>query len=191
MLLLCVGLGVPPQRLGILKDVRTRAVMHTVYIQFAKNVNRIRLAVERGLSKAINLQLALAGLRLEQHPYEFLWPPISAELELQRLETMKIRAEVAKILTMESGLYIPDEWVYREVFSLSDEEIVALKREKPGAFEPLALKRGARGGLMKSLQPEQWRALLQSDDFCESLHNLRWLLDKERGRTKHSEHVIE
>ena len=104
---------------------------------------------------------------------------------------MKIRAEVTEILTMKSGLYIPDEWIYREVLDLTDDEISTLKGEKPKDFKPLAMARGPRGGSVRPLAPEQWNALLQSDQFGESLHNLRWLLDRERGRTKHSEYAIE
>lgn len=191
LLLLCVGLGVPPQRMGILKDVRTRAVMHTVYIQFAKNVNRIRVAVERGLSKAIDIQLMLAGLRPEQHSYWFSWPPISAELELRKLETMKIRAEVAEILTMKSGLYMTDEWIYQQVFGMTDEEVLELKKEKPKEYVPLAVQRRPRGGMAAPLKPEQWNALLQSEGFTESVHNLKWLLDHERSRTKHGEYKVD
>jgi len=185
--LLCVGLGVPPQRLGILKEVRTRAVMHTVYIQFAKNVNRIRLAVERGLGKALRIQLGLAGLNPEQHPFWFSWPPISAELELRRIETLKLRAEITKLLTAEAMITIPDEWIYREVLGISEDEIQVFKKATPRAPPPELKK---KRGTAESLQPEHWITLLQSPVFAESLSNLKVLFNWNRMRTHRGDYRV-
>jgi len=189
LLLLCVGLGVPPQRLGILKDVKTRAVMHTVYIQFSKNVNRIRLAVERGLRKAIEIQFGLAGLKYEQHPFWFAWPPISVEMELRRIEGLKVRAEIIKILTADAMLPIPNEWIYREILGISDEEMEEFKTTAPKAPAP-KLKKQAGEEQPETLRPEHWIALLQSPDFSESVNNLRVLFNWDRMRTKRGNYQI-
>lgn len=181
LMLECVGLGIPPQRLGILKDVRTKSVMHIVAIQFAKNVSRIRLAVERGIGKALQLQLELAGLDPAKHEIWFTWPPISDELELTRMETMKLRAEIMKLLTMEVGVFIPEEWLYRAILGISDEEIRQFKDEKPDDYAPPT---GLKAPSMSSLEPQHWAKLLQSSGFEDSMHNLRWLFDQQRARTK-------
>lgn len=191
LMLQCVGIGIPPQRLGILKDVRTKAVMHMVAIQFAKNVARIRLAVECGLGKALQVQLALAGLNPEEHEIWFTWPPISDERELTKMEAMKLRSEILKVLTMEANLFIPEEWLYREVLGLTDEEIRQFKDEKPDGYMSPAMFRGPSGGAdMGSLEPKHWVKLLKSTEFESSLHNLRWLFDQQRSRTKHGQYTF-
>lgn len=177
LLLLCVALACPPSRLGILKDVKTRATITRVDISFAKNVNWIRLAAQKGLSKAYRLQMSLAGLTPGEHQFKFIWPPISTDETARVAETLLLKAKICVLLKAESGVYLPDEWFYRSVLDMTEEDIAVLSKDAAAAKTAETLKKP-----LGPLSPEQWKLLISDPDFAESFKNLKFFLRVEQER---------
>jgi len=151
-----VSLGVPPAHLGLDKEVRGRAHLGWVDINFARllrAVQKMAAGVQRGV---YDLQLALLGMKtVDKDQYRIVYPPISFVDEKLKLEVEQLKWEVAS--NARATLGIPTRWLLEKVVGLSEDEIETIMGDPDyRTVEPGASKGGGFGGFAPS--PTDMRA---------------------------------
>lgn len=103
-----------------------RAVLSTEDVRFARSVLRIQREIQNGLRKIARVHLAAIGLDPHRADYEVHMTVPSSIFELAQLEVRNARADLASRMKE----FLPLYWIYKRVFSLSDEEIQVVTKQR-------------------------------------------------------------
>jgi len=117
-----MALSMPKAYVGLEGDVRGKATLTQIDVQFARQVRRKQAALVPGLKEFYNLAFILAGYDPQSFSWEIVFPELNTTDELMRWEMMKLKGEVAKMFVVDIG-NVNDEWVYREILGFTDQDI--------------------------------------------------------------------
>lgn len=144
---------VPPAFLGIEDEVNSKSTLSFQDIQFARYLRALQQqTLSPAYTRLMRLQLAMLGFDLEPDTVEVRFPRVSILDEQVRAQTLKLQAEVAKILKVDLGF--PIDFVIDHVLGLPDQVSEELKvyfetHEAPVAPTPTVIAgplAGARVG---------------------------------------------
>jgi len=107
-------------------DSTARAVLSTEDVRFARTVLRIQRELRNGLGKVCRVHLAAVGIDPHREEYEVHMTVPSSIFELAQLEVRNARADLGSRMREFMSLY----WLYKNVFSLSDEEIEEVSKQR-------------------------------------------------------------
>jgi hypothetical protein len=114
--------GVPPTYLGLDKEVRGRAHLGWVDIEFARTLRDIQKLMAWFQRKVYDLQLILLGIKVkDKQQYEIVYPAISLVDERLKEEVERLKWETASIANNQMGIPIP--WLLEHVVGLSEADI--------------------------------------------------------------------
>lgn len=114
--------SVPKAYAGLEEGVRSKATLGQIDVQFARQVRRKQRAMLPGLRKFYEIALYLGGVDPDSFKWDVVFPELNTTDELMAWEMKKTKAEVAKILMVDIGA-LNNEWLFREVLNLDDEEV--------------------------------------------------------------------
>ena len=121
---------VPKSWLGLERDVNAKATLSGQEIQFSRTIRRIQhVDLKNGLKKIYDIGLLLQGHDLTKVKYEILFPAIKTIDEVRKWEIEKVRAEVAKIYSVDIGV-LTDDFILSHFLDLTDEEIKDLNADR-------------------------------------------------------------
>lgn len=112
--------GVPAALCGFEKNINARATLEQQGLQFARTVKRKQNDVRRIVQTVIMRGLVAAG----QQPdllFEVQLPPVSAFDEKLKAEVQNIKANTAKVWSVDLGISMPV--ILSDVFGFSDEKV--------------------------------------------------------------------
>jgi hypothetical protein len=141
-------------------DNTARAVLSTEDVRFARSVLRVQREIQNGLRKICRVHLAALGMDPHKIEYEVHMTVPSSIFELAQLEVRNARADLAGRMKEFVSIY----WIYKNVFSMSDQEIEILTKQREedvmddtmwqakaqSAAEKLAQPEGGEGGMQMS-----------------------------------------
>lgn len=141
---LIMALVVPPAHMGIDKEVRGRAHLGWVDIQFARELRSTQKQAAKVQRSDYDLQLFLAGVGVPPKGYDDLYkvvyPAISFVDERMKAEVEQLKWRVASEARLELGL--PTRWVLTNIVGLSEEEVEEIEGDEdyepvgPGSKQP-------------------------------------------------------
>lgn len=117
-----MALGVPPAYMGIDKEVRGRAHLGWVDIEFARML-RVIQKMNAGVQRRVyDLQLMLTGQRSDDSKqYRVVYPAISFIDEKMKLEVQQLKWQIAS--EAKATLGVPTRWLLEHVVGLGEEDI--------------------------------------------------------------------
>jgi hypothetical protein len=116
-----VAIGVPPAYLGLDKEVRGRAHLGWIDIEFARMLRGIQKMMAGQFQRRVyDLQLLLDGTKTDEEQYRVVYPPISFVDEKLKLEIEHLKWQIAVTARAELGL--PTWWVLRYVVGLDEKD---------------------------------------------------------------------
>jgi hypothetical protein len=133
-----------------------RAVLSTEDVRFARSVLRIQRELQNGLRKVARIHLAAIGLDPHKADYDIHMTVPSSIFELAQLEVRNARADLAGRMKE----FMPFYWIYKRIFSLSDDEIQVLTKQREedvlnealwGAKAEAAAQKLAQGGEQQAM----------------------------------------
>ena len=157
------SLKIPPAYLGRLTGTpdgstnveMTKAGLSVLDKRFGRTIMRIQKAIISQLYKLAYIQLYLRGFSAEEIKSLKITMTIPSNMdELQKLELLSSRltaATTAKgVMGMDGAQLLSDEYIYKEILRLTEEEIAMLKKQRiqemPAAGPTAAGEQGAGGG---------------------------------------------
>lgn len=117
-----MALGVPPAYMGIDKEVRGRAHLGWVDIEFARMLRGVQKMCAGVQRRVYDLQLTLTGEKSDDpNQYKVVYPPISFIDEKMKLEVQRLKWEIA--VEAKAGLGVPTRWLLEHVVGLGEKDI--------------------------------------------------------------------
>ena len=177
--------GVPPAYMGVDKEVRGRAHLGWIDIEFARMLREGQKMNAKEQRKEYDLQLVLLGVPLEDDLYEVVYPPISFVDERIKMEIEELKWRVATQIRSTMGL--PMHWILMNIVGLSEDEIVEIMSDEdyvkiePGAQPPgFAGPTDSKGKEFKEGIYRNQRLLDDLMDFRDRMREvIRYGLNKE------------
>lgn len=126
-----MALNIPKAYMAIEEGVRSKATLQQIDVQFARQVRRKQDALIPGLKKLYKLIFTLAGIDYTAFKWDIVFPELATIDELTRWEMMKLKAEVAKILSVDVGA-INNDYIYYEILEMTEEEVKKYRLVTPG-----------------------------------------------------------
>jgi len=117
-----MAVNIPKAYAGLEEGTRSKATLGQIDVQFARQVRRKQNALVPGLRRFYELAFILADIDPKSFDWTVQFPELNTIDEMLMWEMMKIKAEVAKIMSMDIGA-VNNMWIYKEILGLSDEEI--------------------------------------------------------------------
>jgi len=148
--MLFAALKVPKAYLA--QDENTaRSVLSTEDVRFARSVLRVQRELVNGIRKVCRVHLAALGLNPYDQEYDIRMTVPSSIFELAQLEVRNARADLAGRMKEFVSLY----WVYKNILSLSDDEIDMMVRQREQDVKDQTVWQAkAEAEAQKLVQPE-------------------------------------
>jgi hypothetical protein len=108
------------------EETTARSILSSEDVRFARSVLRVQRELVNGMKKICRVHLAALGLDPYAQNYDIRMTVPSSIFELAQLEVRNARADLAGRMKDFVSLY----WVYKNVFSMSDEDIDVLVRQR-------------------------------------------------------------
>lgn len=136
---LFAALKIPKAYLSYEGELGSKATLAMQDVRFARTIGRIQRIVLAELNKIAIIHLFLLGFKGEDLvDFEIRMANSSTVAEQQKIEVTRGKIEVASIV--QEGTF-DREWIYKNIFRLSDEEIEKIKEGKrKDRLEDLALE---------------------------------------------------
>jgi len=116
--------GVPKILIGKEEDVNSKSTADTQYIAFLRTVRRIQSCIEPTILKFYKLVLE-KNYKVKDVDLVVDWPITGTIDEKMRVEIETLKAQLAATLGKDLMMF-DDEWLYKNIFGMSDEEIEEL-----------------------------------------------------------------
>lgn len=107
-------------------DNTARAVLSSEDVRFARTVLRIQRELRNGLGKVCRVHMAALGMDPQAYDYEVHMTVPSSIYELAQLEVRNAQADLASRMRE----FVSLEWIYKEVFDLSDDAIKLIYQQR-------------------------------------------------------------
>ncbi len=153
-------------------DVRGKATITQIDVQFARQVRRRQYAMVPGLRKIYATEMILNGIDPESFTWDIVFPELGTIDEMIKWEIEKLKADVAKIYMVDIQA-LNNDWLYKEVLGLTQEEI-----DDYGLFLP-----PPEGGGEFTLPAEMARRVKQDPTLRWILNDLKDVLDARKARS--------
>lgn len=125
---LLAAFKVPKSFVGYEEDINGKATLASQDVRFARTIERIQRILISELNKIALVHLYILGFRDEELVnFSLSLTNPSTVYEIEKINLWKEKAALADQLTQ--GKYMSREWVYKNVFNLSDEEITVEQME--------------------------------------------------------------
>lgn len=125
---LLAAFKVPKSFVGYEEDVNGKATLASQDVRFARTIERIQRILVSELNKIALVHLYILGFRDEELvDFSLSLTNPSTVYEMEKINLWKEKAQLADQLTQ--GKYMSREWVYKNVFNMSDEEITIEQME--------------------------------------------------------------
>jgi hypothetical protein len=121
------AIKVPKAYLGQESGV-ARAVLSSEDVRFARTVLRIQRELKNGLRKVARVHLSALGLDPYAVDYDINMTVPSAIFELAQMEVRTAKADLAARMRD----FVSLQWILSNVFGLSEDEIVTIKKQRSG-----------------------------------------------------------
>ena len=119
---------VPKSFIGYEEDVNGKATLASQDVRFARTIERIQRILVSELNKIALVHLYILGFRDEELVnFSLSLTNPSTVYEIEKINLWKEKAQLADQLSQ--GKYLSREWVYKNVFNLSDEDITVQQME--------------------------------------------------------------
>lgn len=126
---LFAALKIPKAFLGFEEEINSKSTLSMIDIRFAKTVQRIQRVVLAELSKIAVIHLYVKGYEgSDLLNFDLRLNNPSTIEEQQRLEIWRQRLEIANSADQIEGAF-SNEWVYKQFFNLSDEDIAEIRKQ--------------------------------------------------------------
>jgi hypothetical protein len=117
-----IAVTVPKAYIALEQDINAKATLGYIDIQFARQVRRRQKSLVPGLREFYRLVFSLAGKDPDSFDWDIEFPELATSDEQLKWQTMAVKADIAKILTVDVGA-VNNEFIYRELMGWDDEEI--------------------------------------------------------------------
>lgn len=122
------ALKIPKQHLGFLEDGNSKATLAAMDMRFAKTIERVQRIVVSELEKIAIIHLYSQGIQDEQlADFELSLTIPHVIYEQSKIELWASKVDLAR--TMGELKLISKDWVYKNVFNFSDDDISELKEQ--------------------------------------------------------------
>lgn len=125
-------LGIPPAYLGIVDQQASASYDPKSYLsnqemQFSRTIERIQKLIIKGLEKIAILELVFNDIDEDElKNFKIVLTPPSSVEQLMDIEVMTGKfGLIQSIKGIEN--FLPDDWIYKKILSMSDEEIIKIK----------------------------------------------------------------
>lgn len=194
---------VPKAYLAYEKDIKTKGVISSQDIQFARAVRRIQNVMAQGFRQIFDLELMLRGVDPKAVQYVINLPIISIEDDLRVWQTEQLKMLTAGMF--KETFWPDDEWIFKNYLGYDDERTAKLMKgqSKPDKFNGLFKPPAPAGGANKGAAPNRTRrnskewmevaariAQLPADEFKQlhdTVENLRVITDIDLTRIEWEE----
>lgn len=153
-------------------DVRGKATITQLDIQFARQVRRRQSALRPGLRKLYSTELILNGIDPDSFSWDIIFPELGTVDEMIKWQIEKLKAEVAKVYMVDIQA-LNNDWLYKEVLGLTQAEI-----DDYGLFLP-----PPEGDGEFELPAEMARRVRQDPALRWILNDLKDVLDARKARS--------
>ena len=115
-----VSTGVPAALCGLERNVNARSTLEQQGLHFVRTVRRRQIEIARIAMDVLVRACLVKGIRPSAGDFRYVMPTVNTfDLKL-RAEVTRIRAESAKILSVDMGVDL--RWVYTRVLGMSERE---------------------------------------------------------------------
>lgn len=125
-------LGIPPAYLGIIDQQASasydpKSYLSNQEVQFSRTIERIQKLIIKGLEKIAILELVFNDIDEDElKNFKIMLTPPSSVEQLMDIEVMTHKFSlIQNIKGIEN--FLPDDWIYKKVLNMSDEEIIKIK----------------------------------------------------------------
>lgn len=149
---LYAAIKVPKMYLGFSEDRSANSILSNVDVQFARTVLRVQRELKNGLRKIARVHLAALGLDPSYAFFDVNFTIPSGVYEIAQMEIRNAKADLASRMRE----FVSNEWVLKEIFGFTDEEVQSVKEQRaaeegggaggPGAPGALPGAEGGEGG---------------------------------------------
>lgn len=118
-----VAYNVPPAYLGLDKEVRGRAHLGWIDIEFARILRSVQIMMAEDLQRPLyDLQLLLLGVKIiDKRMYDIVYPAISLVDEKLKMEIERFKWEIAVLANNQLG--VPTRWVLENIVKLPEDDV--------------------------------------------------------------------
>lgn len=126
-----MSVGMPKAYASIEGDVRGKATLGQIDIQFARQVRRKQNALKPGLTHTYRTQFLIAGIDPDAFVWSVVFPEMATMDEMLKWEMEELKAKIAKLFVVDIGV-LNNAWVLEKLLGFSQEDI-----EKYATFLPV------------------------------------------------------